>query len=186
MRPRTPLARSLIEARARTDTLFGLVKPDAFYERPVPERHRIIFYLGHLDAFDWNQIGQWALGLKPFHASFDQLFAFGIDPPVGRQPDDKPSDWPALDEVRGYTQQVRQTLDDVLDRAPEQSLHVAVEHRLATANVLRYSTRAGVPAWVWTVDEEDQVRRFLADRRVAVLITNRPGLARAVQAEGPG
>src|SRR5437879_7807162 len=90
MRPRIPLVRSLMEARARTDTLFGMVKPDALYERPIPERHRIIFYLGHLDAFDWNQIGQGALGLKPFHASFDQLFAFGIDPPVGQLPEDKP------------------------------------------------------------------------------------------------
>src|SRR5207245_70406 len=138
MTPRTPLARSLIEARARTDTLFGLVKPDAFYERPIPERHRIIFYLGHLDAFDWNQIGQWALGMKPLHASFEQMFAFGIDPPVGREPDDKPSDWPTLDEVRGYTQQVRQTLDDVLDRAPEQILYVAVEHRLMHAETFAY------------------------------------------------
>ena len=127
------LARSLIEARARTDTLFGFVKPDAFYEWPIPERHRIIFYLGHLDAFDWNQIGQWALGMKPLHASFEQMFAFGIDPPVGQLPDDKATDWPTLDEVRGYTQQVRQTLDDVLDRAPEQILYVAVEHRLMHA-----------------------------------------------------
>ena len=138
MRPHTPLARSLIEARARTDTLFGMVKPDAFYERPIPERHRIIFYLGHLDAFDWNQIGHGALGLKPFHASFDQLFAFGIDPPVGQLPDDKPSDWPAVDEILRYNQQVRETLDDLLDQAPEQSLHVAVEHRLMHAETFAY------------------------------------------------
>src|SRR2546428_12810191 len=99
MTPRTPLARSLIEARARTDTLFGLVKPYAFYERPFPERHRIIFYLGHLDAFDWNQIGQWARGMKPLHASFEQLLPFRIDPPDVRDPDDKPSDLAALDAV---------------------------------------------------------------------------------------
>ena len=138
MKPRTPLARSLIDARARTDTLFGLLRPDAFYERPIPERHRIIFYLGHLEAFDWNQIGQGALGLKSLHASFDQLFAFGIDPPVGRMPDDKASDWPAVKEVISYNQRVRQTLDDVLDRAPEQSLHVAVEHRLMHAETFAY------------------------------------------------
>ncbi len=36
----------------------GLVRPEAFYERPVPERHRIIFYVGHLEAFDWNLISQ--------------------------------------------------------------------------------------------------------------------------------
>ncbi len=138
MRPHTPLARSLIEARARTDTLFGMVKPDAFYERPIPERHRIIFYLGHLDAFDWNQIGLGALGLTPFQTSFDQLFAFGIDPPVGQLPDDKPSDWPTVDEVLSYNQRVRHALDEVLDQAPEQSLHVAVEHRLMHAETFAY------------------------------------------------
>ena len=145
MKPRTALARSLVEARARTDTLFGLVKPDAFYERPVPERHRIIFYLGHLDAFDWNQIGQGALGLTPFQNSFDQLFAFGIDPPVGQLPDDKPSDWPTVDEVLSYNQRVRLNLDDVLDRAPEQSLHVAVEHRLMHAETFAYILHRAAP-----------------------------------------
>jgi formylglycine-generating enzyme required for sulfatase activity len=145
MTPRTPLARSLIEARARNDALFGLVKPDAFYERPIPERHRIIFYLGHLDAFDWNQIGQWALGMKPLHTSFEQMFAFGIDPPVGQLPDDKATDWPTLDEVRAYTQQVRQTLDDVLDRAPEQILYVAVEHRLMHAETFAYILHRATP-----------------------------------------
>jgi hypothetical protein len=28
-----------------TDELFGLVHQEALYERPIPERHRIIFYL---------------------------------------------------------------------------------------------------------------------------------------------
>jgi len=33
---------ALGQARARSDALFDLVRPEAFYERPVPERHRII------------------------------------------------------------------------------------------------------------------------------------------------
>ena len=54
----TDLRDALGQARARSDALFGLVRPEAFYERPVPQRHRIIFYLGHLEAFDWNLISQ--------------------------------------------------------------------------------------------------------------------------------
>jgi iron(II)-dependent oxidoreductase len=54
----THLAQMLAQARAATDALFGLVRPEAFYERPVPERHRIIFYFGHLEAYDWNLISQ--------------------------------------------------------------------------------------------------------------------------------
>ena len=38
----------------QTDKLFELVRPESLYARPIPERHRIIFYLGHLEAFDWN------------------------------------------------------------------------------------------------------------------------------------
>jgi glycerophosphoryl diester phosphodiesterase len=43
--------------------------------------------------------------------------------------------------------------------------------------VLRYCKRARVPAWVWTVDDEPGIARFLADSRVTTLITNRPDIA---------
>ena len=75
---------NLARARDNTDALFRLVRPDSMYERPIPERHRIIFYLGHLEAFDWNLIGRYALDRPAFHAEFDRLFAFGIDPPPGQ------------------------------------------------------------------------------------------------------
>ena len=77
-------------ARECTDRLFELLKPEALYSRPIPERHRLIFYLGHLEAFDWNLIGGYALGKSPFHAEFDRLFAFGIDPPPGQLPSGPP------------------------------------------------------------------------------------------------
>jgi glycerophosphoryl diester phosphodiesterase len=54
---------------------------------------------------------------------------------------------------------------------------VAVHHQLAEISVLRHSARHGIPAWVWTVDEEAAMARFLADGRVAALITNRPEAA---------
>ncbi|GAC1506407.1 MAG: hypothetical protein NVS1B3_06020 [Candidatus Dormibacteraceae bacterium] len=54
---------------------------------------------------------------------------------------------------------------------------VAVHKRLATLRVLAYCARAKIPAWVWTVEDEVETARFLADPRVAVVITNRPELA---------
>ena len=65
-------------ARAQTDALFQLLAPGAIYDRPIPERHRLVFYLGHLEAFDWNQIGRGYLNLPSFHPEFDKLFEFGI------------------------------------------------------------------------------------------------------------
>ena len=80
----TELVHALAAARERTDELFQLVRPNSFYERPIPERHRIIFYVGHMEAFDWNLLGRYALDARVFQPDFDRLFAFGIDPPPGR------------------------------------------------------------------------------------------------------
>src|SRR5215467_10767229 len=119
-------------ARAQTDGLFELLHPDSLYERPIPERHRIIFYVGHLEAFDWSLLRP----AEPFHPRFDRLFAFGIDPVDGGLPSDQPSDWPALDEVHDYRRRVRAIVDDAAH--DETLLHVALEHRLMHAETLAY------------------------------------------------
>src|ERR1700682_1425206 len=100
------LQQRLADARQRTDELFRIVRPEALYERPIPERHRIIFYIGHLEAFDWNLLGERVFGLKSFHPEFDRLFAFGIDPVGGGLPDDQLSDWPRREQVSEYVDQV--------------------------------------------------------------------------------
>jgi formylglycine-generating enzyme required for sulfatase activity len=138
MRTQSELGHAIEEAREQTDALFRAVRPDSFYERPIAERHRIVFYLGHVEAFDWNLIGRYALDRRPFHAEFDHLFAFGIDPPPGQLPSDRPSDWPSLAEVDRYNQRVRDEIDELLDEVPEQLLHVAVEHRLMHAETIAY------------------------------------------------
>src|SRR3984893_12755245 len=107
----------LDEARVQTDQLFDQVKPEFLYERPIPERHRIIFYVGHLEAFEWNLLRERVLGRTSFHSVFDNLFAFGIDPVDGGLPSDQPSDWPSLAQVRDYVCQVRKALDDGLAAA---------------------------------------------------------------------
>ena len=74
------LLERISDARRRSDALFDIIRTDAMYDRPIPERHRIIFYVGHLEAFDWNLLHENVFGLKSFHPEFDRLFAFGIDP----------------------------------------------------------------------------------------------------------
>lgn len=136
--PPGALGSALERAREQTDLLFRLVRPDSLYQRPIPERHRILFYLGHLEAFDWNLIARYALDIPSFHPGFDRLFAFGIDPPPGRLPEDQPSDWPSLAEVERYNLRVRDEVDSHLGLIPEQMLHVAIEHRLMHAETLAY------------------------------------------------
>jgi gamma-glutamyl hercynylcysteine S-oxide synthase len=137
---RTPLepGRALQQAREQMDGLFRLVRPGSLYKRPIGERHRIIFYLGHVDAFDWNLIARYALDVPAFHEEFDRLFAFGIDPPPGELPCDQPTDWPGLAEVEHYQRRTRETIDQLLGDVPEQLLHVAIEHRLMHAETFAY------------------------------------------------
>ncbi|MGC1169220.1 MAG: DinB family protein, partial [Candidatus Acidiferrales bacterium] len=110
----------LQEARERTDALFALLPPNTFYDRPIPERHRLIFYLGHLEAFDRNLLSG-ALGIESENSTLDKLFAFGIDPVGGGLPADRPSDWPSLAQVEQYSRGVRSKLDQRL-REPGSSL----------------------------------------------------------------
>jgi gamma-glutamyl hercynylcysteine S-oxide synthase len=128
----------LKSARCNTDDLFRLVRPESLYERTIPERHRIIFYLGHLEAFDWNLMARRALDHESFHPSFDQLFAFGIDPPQGALPMDQPSDWPGVEEIQRYNQRTREVIDESLADVPEEMIHAAIEHRLMHAETLAY------------------------------------------------
>ncbi|HXH50975.1 MAG TPA: SUMF1/EgtB/PvdO family nonheme iron enzyme [Terriglobia bacterium] len=139
----------LAEARSATDKLFEIPVPGALYDRPIPERHRLVFYIGHLEAFDWNLLGNYAFGLEPFHPRFDKLFAFGIDPVDGGLPSDQPSDWPKLREVHQYNSRVREELDARLRNEPLTDdggglsqfgvyVNVALEHRLMHAETLAY------------------------------------------------
>ncbi len=152
----TPVALSPLEsllarlraARTQSDELFGIVRPEALYDRPIAERHRIIFYLGHLEAFDWNLLRS-PLGLEISHPEFDQLFAFGIDPIAGGLPQDQPKDWPSVQEVPRYNARLRDSLDDALRSADGggpglarlehgRLIEVAIEHRLMHAETLCY------------------------------------------------
>jgi ergothioneine biosynthesis protein EgtB len=145
---RQRLLKRIAEARKQTDRLFGLVHPDSLYQRPIPERHRIIFYLGHLEAFDWNLLHGRLLHAQPFDRELDHLFAFGIDPVDGGLPSDQPSDWPAQAQIENYRNRVRATLDTALaernfcdwsgDESPWVLLNVAIEHRLMHAETLAY------------------------------------------------
>jgi formylglycine-generating enzyme required for sulfatase activity len=132
------LLEELARARRLTDGLFAHVRPEAMFERPIAERHRMIFYLGHLEAFDWNQIGAAHLGLPPLDAALDTLFAFGIDPPPGELPSDAPHDWPTLQQTREYVARARTRLDGLVSRSEPEPLHIAIEHRLMHAETFTY------------------------------------------------
>jgi len=140
---RSQLLQRLHDARAQTDALFSIVKPEFLFERPISERHRLAFYIGHLESFDWNLLST-SLGLSSDREIFDKLFAFGIDPVDGALPTDQPADWPPLEAFFRYRDQARAELDATLHRNDgemrriDQLLNVAIEHRQMHAETLSY------------------------------------------------
>jgi iron(II)-dependent oxidoreductase len=170
-RLRHNLSSRLNDARARTDQLFAIVRNESMYDRPISERHRIIFYVGHLEAFDWNLLADRAFGLKPFQRTFDQLFSFGIDPVGGGLPSDTPSDWPQRDEITSYVGAVRERLDEAINEAlskPDEGhpqlktmLEVAIEHRLMHAETLAY-----------------MLHRLPSEKKIGAQITRKPAKVR--------
>ncbi|MDQ6676999.1 MAG: SUMF1/EgtB/PvdO family nonheme iron enzyme [Acidobacteriota bacterium] len=126
-------------ARAETDRLFTHLDCAALYDRPIAERHRIVFYLGHLEVFDWNLMKQTGMDDKSPVPAFDNLFAFGIDPEPGKLPDDQPADWPALPQIQSYNREVRAAIDRYVERKPDpDSVQMMVEHRHMHAETFAY------------------------------------------------
>ena len=140
-----PLVAELARARRWTDGLFAAVPQALLFERPIAERHRLAFYLGHLEAFDANLLLR-GEGGPQLVDPLDRLFALGIDPTNDDLPRDRPEDWPPLDEIRAYGRRTRLHVDAWLTRAlggPNDAgtrthLHAAVEHRWMHAETLAY------------------------------------------------
>lgn len=142
---RTALARDLDDARRETDALFDQLTPESLFSRPIAERHRLVFYLGHLDAFDWNLVVRDCLHAPSRHPELERLFAFGIDPTHGDLPRDTASDWPAPAAIRRWIASTRVAVDEAIATAPLTgwladgwAARLAVEHRLMHAETLSY------------------------------------------------
>jgi ergothioneine biosynthesis protein EgtB len=127
---RLNLERARLEARflaawSRTDQLFRIIKDSQMLSQPIVWRHPFIFYVGHLPAFAWNQIGCTILGWKSFNPYFDALFCRGIDPDVDTGEchwhPDIPEEWPSLKQVLDYRDKVRAAVVDSVAIVPRMS-----------------------------------------------------------------
>ena len=139
--PRAEIQRAredLYQAREKSDRLFETLLPQFLYDRPIAERHRVVFYIGHLDAFDYIQICREGLGVQSPEPALDALFQAGIDPDSRHLPTDVPSDWPALDRIKAYVDETREAVDRLLEEAPADAVHMALEHRLMHLETLAY------------------------------------------------
>ena len=105
--------------RARTRGIFDLLTPDAYYARPIPLRHPVVFYDGHIPAFAVNALLKKGLGHPGIDGELETLFARGIDPADGSAAARSARDaWPTRETVRRYVEQADQAILDALAVAP--------------------------------------------------------------------
>ena len=84
-RPTTTVDRALarrwyLQNRNRSAEIFNIFEPGAYYDRPIPLRHPLTFYEGHIPAFTHSKLLVEALGAPPADAGYQQFFDRGIDP----------------------------------------------------------------------------------------------------------
>lgn len=137
------------EIRARTRSLFDLIRPDAYYDRPIALRNPIVFYEGHLPAFAINTLVKLAMKRRGIDEQFEVLFARGIDPEdeaAVRNPTDL---WPSRDDVQAYGREAEALITDVLahttledETVPElrggEAVLTIIEHELMHQETLLY------------------------------------------------
>ncbi|MYD85689.1 MAG: ergothioneine biosynthesis protein EgtB [Acidobacteria bacterium] len=118
------------ENRTRTRELFEMLAPDAYYERPIPLRHPVVFYDGHIPAFAVNAFLKRGLGHPGVDGDLEVLFARGIDPTDGAAASASAiASWPSRDAVRRYTEQADDAILSALATAPVEGEENAVLRR---------------------------------------------------------
>jgi iron(II)-dependent oxidoreductase len=147
---RSALQRQYLANRERSRQLFDLVRPEAYYARPIALRHPIVFYEGHLPAFSLNTLVKKALGRPGVDDRLERLFARGIDPEdEAAAARSGQAQWPSRDEVRQFAEACDARILDALANAPlaqpghpllhdAQAVHAILEHEAMHQETMLY------------------------------------------------
>jgi 5-histidylcysteine sulfoxide synthase/putative 4-mercaptohistidine N1-methyltranferase len=101
------------------EALFSLINADeAFYLRPEPLRHPLIFYFGHTATFFVNKLLLGKYITTRINEKLEAICAVGVDEMSWDDLDSSHYDWPTVDEVKQYRQQVFSLVNDLLDEMP--------------------------------------------------------------------
>ena len=99
----------------RYEQLFEVLSCDeAYYKKPIALRHPLIFYFGHTATFFINKLVLAGLLENRINPKFESMFAIGVDEMSWDDLSEARYDWPAVDEVRAYRQQVRVAVDRLI------------------------------------------------------------------------
>ncbi|MBU2894545.1 5-histidylcysteine sulfoxide synthase [Colwellia sp. D2M02] len=98
------------------DSLFSLINNDEFYyQRPEPLRHPLIFYFGHTACFYINKLILGKYTNERVNPRIEAICAVGVDEMSWDDLNSDHYDWPSVDEVRQYRQQVFALVNELID-----------------------------------------------------------------------
>ncbi len=95
-----------------------LAAEKAFYLRPEPLRHPLIFYLGHTATFYINKLIVAKIRNERVNPRFESMFAVGVDEMSWDDLNAAHYDWPSVAEVRAYRETVRGIVDETIRTLP--------------------------------------------------------------------
>ena len=88
---------------------------ESFYLRADPLRHPLIFYFGHTAVFYINKLLMAKVLHQRINPKFESIFAVGVDEMSWDDLDESHYDWPTVDSVQNYRDQVRETVDKLIN-----------------------------------------------------------------------
>ncbi len=116
--------------RDRTQAIFDLLTPEAYYAHPIQLRHPVVFYDGHIPAFAVNALLKRGLGHPGIDGELETLFARGIDPADRSAAAASARDaWPARETVERYVARADAAILTALASAPIDGEANGVVHR---------------------------------------------------------
>jgi 5-histidylcysteine sulfoxide synthase len=95
-----------------------LASEKAFYLRPEPLRHPLIFYIGHTASFYINKLVVAKIINQRINPRFESMFAVGVDEMSWDDLNEAHYDWPTLAEVKAYRDTVRGVVDETIRTMP--------------------------------------------------------------------
>src|SRR5258706_1981037 len=99
---RASLAERFRNGRRRSREFFDSIAAECYRSRPIPLRNPIVFYEGHLPAFNVNTLLKTGLGRPGLDAHYETLFERGIDPEDEKALPSGTSLWPSRDDFLRY------------------------------------------------------------------------------------
>ncbi|KNC80580.1 hypothetical protein SARC_07064 [Sphaeroforma arctica JP610] len=100
------------------EELFATVKDAAFYYKPDPLRHPLIFYWGHTACFFVNKLVLAKQLDNNVDANVESICAVGVDEMSWDDLNEESYDWPTVSYVAGYRKKVRAVVDALITSLP--------------------------------------------------------------------